>query len=104
MQSNSWKFVLVTGLLVVAMATTAQAYPSLATGTGNSCSACHTNEQDPDLGELPGMEVTSPMELNLDPVRNDGNPRGPLKHFIVEAGNSVTLTMNVLPADPGERD
>ncbi|MDK1032451.1 MAG: hypothetical protein QGD94_10625, partial [Planctomycetia bacterium] len=72
--------------VVVALCGIAQARPGYATGAGNSCSGCHTNES------VDRMDVLGDELQDIDALKG----RGPLQTFLgVKPGDTVPLTMLV---------
>jgi len=77
-------------ILILGLSGSAEARPSYATDTGNSCSGCHDNH-------LTGrMEVTD-EDTTIDlGTQLNGKVRGPLRTFVVQAGSTVKMSVNVL--------
>lgn len=84
-----------------------QALPPWAVQTGNSCSACHAHviAEQPNVtggGIRDGAEVTGRMKVTVQPLQADlitqlnGNTRGRLETFLVEPGQEVVLSVDVL--------
>lgn len=71
----------------------ANARPSFATDTGNSCSSCHTT---PESGRLQIDGTDGVLDLG---AQLDGAVRGALQLFQADAGSTVTLSMQVLSWD-----
>jgi hypothetical protein len=77
--------------LSLGLAGSAQAKPAWATSNGNSCrDGCHENVLSGRM-EVTGQDTMLDLGTQLD-----GKVRGSLKTFIVEAGNTVTLMVDVL--------
>jgi hypothetical protein len=77
-------------VVIFGLSGSAQARPSYATDTGNSCSGCHDNHLTGRM-EVTGEDTT----IDLGTQLND-KVRGPLKAFVVEAGRTVSMSINVL--------
>lgn len=75
----------------VMLTSTAQGKPPYATSFDNSCESCHTKDLVPGK-----MQVSDTGTLTDLGTQLNGKIRGPLKTFGVQAGNIVTLSVDVL--------
>ncbi len=91
LRSGTLLAILIVGILSIALVGTVQGRPPYATSYGNSCESCHTKNLVPGKMQVSDTGVLTDLGTQLN-----GKVRGPLKTFRVQAGNIITLSVDVL--------